>query len=316
MKFYSDLGKVALGSRLRRLSERITEDAAQVYQLYQVNLQPKWFPVFYVLSQGTARTITAIAEEIGHSHPSVSKIVREMAKHGLVVESKDRRDGRKNVVSLSEQGQHLIAAIEPQYVDVNRVVEDLLAETEHNLWKALKEWEFMLEQKSFLRRVQEQKKQREGQGVTIVPYEPRYQNAFKSLNEQWITQYFALEDADRRALDHPQTYILDRGGYIVVALYQEEPVGVCALIAMPNSPYDFELAKMAVAPPARGKSIGWQLGQAVIEKARSVGATKLYLESNTVLAPAIQLYHKLGFRKIVGYPSPYQRCNIQMELVL
>ncbi|RZL43422.1 MAG: MarR family transcriptional regulator, partial [Pedobacter sp.] len=42
----------------------------------------------------------------------------------------------------------------------------------------------------------------------------------------------------------------------------------------------------------------------------------IYLESNTILKPAINLYHKLGFEKIAGKPTPYTRCNIQMELVV
>jgi GNAT superfamily N-acetyltransferase len=78
----------------------------------------------------------------------------------------------------------------------------------------------------------------------------------------------------------------------------------------------FELAKMAVAPGAKGKGIGLLLGQACIDKARALGAGRVYLESNTKLRPAISLYHKLGFRKIAGPPSPYERCNIQMELRL
>jgi hypothetical protein len=28
------------------------------------------------------------------------------------------------------------------------------------------------------------------------------------------------------------------------------------------------------------------------------------------------LYYKLGFKKITGSPSPYERCNIQMEMEL
>ena len=316
MSFCDTAGKVALGSRLRRLSDQITEDASQVYQLYQVNLRPKWFPVYFVLSRGEAKTITALAEEIGHSHVSVSKIIREMANQGLVTEGRDARDGRRNVVRLSEQGTAIAAAITPQYEDVTHVVEDLLSQANHNLWAALEEWEYLLQQKSFLRRMQEQKKQRESQEVVIVPYQPQYQPVFKRLNEQWISEHFTMEEADYRAVDHPQTYILDKGGFIAVALYQDQPVGVCALIPMQGTPYNFELAKMAVAPSARGKNIGWLLGQAVIDQARSVGATRLYLESNTVLQPAIHLYHKLGFRKITGYPSPYQRCNIQMELLL
>lgn len=50
--------------------------------------------------------------------------------------------------------------------------------------------------------------------------------------------------------------------------------------------------------------------------AKELGASKIYLESNTILKPAIQLYQKLGFQKIVGRTTPYKRCNIQMELIL
>lgn len=316
MTIYDEVGMTALGSRLRHLSDRITRDATQLYQLYGVDLQPKWFPVFYVLSQHPTKSVTAIAEAVGHSHPSVVKIVREMARHQLVTEARDPQDKRRNMVRLSEKGRAIVDQIEPQYADVTQVIEGLLQQTRHDLWQALAEWEFLLEQKSFFRRVQEQKKQRTAQDVTIVPYTPAYQAAFRALNEAWITQYFALEEADRRALDHPQAYILDRGGYIAVALYRDQPVGVCALIAMDDSAYDFELAKMAVAPSAQGLGIGWLLGQAVIEHARAAGATKLYLESNTILRPAIHLYQKLGFQKIAGHPTPYQRCNIQMELTL
>src|SRR5437016_3134173 len=111
MDFYNHAGKMALGSRLRRLSEQLTDDAAQVYKLYNVPLQPKWFPVFYVLSQGVDKTITAIAEEIGHSHPSVSNIIREMVKEGIAVEKKDKKDGRKNMVALSKKGKEILTNI-------------------------------------------------------------------------------------------------------------------------------------------------------------------------------------------------------------
>ncbi|WP_244950810.1 GNAT family N-acetyltransferase [Pedobacter suwonensis] len=85
---------------------------------------------------------------------------------------------------------------------------------------------------------------------------------------------------------------------------------------MNDGEYDFELAKMAVSPKAQGKNVGFLLAKAIIEKAKSLGAAKIYLESNTILKPAINLYHKLGFQKVPGKPTPYARCNIQMELNL
>ncbi|NER79958.1 MAG: GNAT family N-acetyltransferase [Leptolyngbya sp. SIO1D8] len=314
MNFYHQTGKMAMGSRLRRLSERLTEDAAKTYALYKVELDPKWFPVFYVLSHQTEASITEIAQIIGHTHPSVSQIVKEMKLRGLAITDKSTQDGRVSVVRLSEAGQHLIPKLETQYLDVTQAVEDLLSETQHDLWKAIAEVEFLLTEKSFFDRVQEVRKRREQQQVEIIDYSPEFSDDFKQLNYEWIHQYFDLEETDSQYLENPDEKILNPGGYIYMARYRGEVVGTCALVKKDHETY--ELAKMAVTVRARGKGIGWLLGQNAIEKARELGAKKLYIESNTALKAALKLYQKLGFQKIVGQPSPYERCNIQMELKL
>lgn len=316
MEFFNKTGKAALGSRLRMLTETITEDAAQIFKLYDTPLQPKWFPVFYVLSEGGEKTITAIAQEIGHSHPSVSKIITEMRKKGLVAEKKDKTDGRRNMVSLTKKGADINANLKEQLIDVGNAVEAISAQASHDLWKAIQEWEYLLQQQSLLDRVREQRKKREAGNVQIVDYAPKYKSAFKALNEEWISTWFKMEETDYKSLDNPEGYILKKGGHIFVALYNDEPVGVCALIKMDDPDYDYELAKMAVSPKAQGKSIGWLLGQAIIKKATALGARNVYLESNTILKPAISLYEKLGFKKVAGRPTPYERANIQMELPL
>ena len=150
----------------------------------------------------------------------------------------------------------------------------------------------------------------------IVPYRSEFKEAFKSLNEEWISAYFTMEEADYKALDHAEEYILQNGGAIFVALVNQEAVGVCALIKMQNCPFDFELAKMAVSPKFQGNKIGFYLGQTAIDYAKKIGAQAIYLESNTILASAIHLYRKLGFTEISGYSSPYQRVDIQMALSL
>ena len=147
--------------------------------------------------------------------------------------------------------------------------------------------------------------------LQIIEYKPEYKKHFKDLNEAWISKYFVMEAADYLALDNPESYILNKGGHILFALLDEEVVGVCALLKHDDV---FELAKMAVSPMAQGKKIGLSLGLAMIEKAKTLGAKKLFLESNTTLEPAINLYYKLGFEVIHGRPSPYERSNIQMEI--
>ena len=152
--------------------------------------------------------------------------------------------------------------------------------------------------------------------LEIVPYSEQYRSAFKSLNEEWITKYFKMEEMDRVSLNNPKEYILDKGGYIAVALIQSEPVGVCALIPSNHKEFDFELAKMGVSPKAQGKGVGKLLGQHIVDQAKKMGGKKLFLESNRVLTPAINLYRKLGFVEIKCAKSPYERSDIQMELLL
>jgi len=314
MDFYNKVGKMALGSRLRRLSELLTEQAAEVYALYGVEIQPKWFPVFYVLSAGEEKSITQIAQEIGHSHPSVSTIVKEMIKSDVATKGSNKADGRENYVKLTDKGLATNSRMQHQLTDVNAAVETALLETQSDIWKAIEEWEYLLSEKSLLKRVQDEKKLRESKAVEIVSYQPKYKSAFKQLNEDWITTWFKMEEADYKILDHPEEYVIDGGGYILFALFDGKPAGTCALVKRDET--TFELSKMAVSPEAKGKGIGWLLGNAAIEKSKEAGFKRLYLESNTVLKPAINLYYKLGFKRIAGKPSPYERSNVHMEIDL
>lgn len=315
MEFFNKIGPMAIGSRLRMLSERMTKNAANIYQLYGIDLHPKWFPVFYVLAKGEEKTITNIAQEIGHSHPSISKIVREMAKKGLIEERKGKKDARKNVISLSDAGMQIKQKILPQYEDVTKAIEKMLAQSSYNLWKAIEEWEYLLSEKDLMVRIMEQKKERESNQVEIINYSPKYHSAFKNLNVEWIDKFFIMEAADHKGLDNPDK-ILKNGGAIFIALYQGQSVGTCSLVKIENGPYDYELSKMAVSPTVQGKGIGFLLGKTIIEQAKALGGKTLFLESNTKLVPAISLYRKLGFQKVPHTPSVYERSNIQMVLEL
>lgn len=135
------------------------------------------------------------------------------------------------------------------------------------------------------------------------------------MNEEWILKHFTLEAPDRDMLEDPEGYILDRGGAILVALEDDRAIGVCALVPWhgTDSLFDYELAKMAVAPEARGKGVGEALGRAILVVAQNKGATRIYLETNSILVSALRLYKRLGFVEIQGITTPYSRCNTQME---
>ena len=52
------------------------------------------------------------------------------------------------------------------------------------------------------------------ESLQIIEYTPEYRSAFSNLNKEWISKYFVMEETDYKALDHPDTYIIDKGGYI------------------------------------------------------------------------------------------------------
>lgn len=150
--------------------------------------------------------------------------------------------------------------------------------------------------------------------IEIHVDEPKHLEAFVQLNEEWIEQYFHLEESDRALARNPES-IIDGGGHIISITEKNEVIGVCGLFARGDNEY--ELARMAVHASARGRGIGRLLANKVIERARSKGTKRIFLVSNTVLEPAISLYRSLGFRTVREGAHPlYERANIEMELRL
>ena len=153
--------------------------------------------------------------------------------------------------------------------------------------------------------------------VFIRSFQSGDEAAFRTLNEQWINQYFKVEAKDRATLADPQKTILEPGGRILLAIVGGLPVGCCVLLLMGER--EFELSKLAVAPGHQGKGVGRRLVAAAIETARCLHAHRLYLETNHILMPAVRLYESLGFRHLDANqvtPSPYDRADVYMELLL
>jgi len=152
--------------------------------------------------------------------------------------------------------------------------------------------------------------------MRYIDFQPEHAAAFKALNVAWISKLFAVEAKDLEVLDAPLAKVIDAGGHIVMAIDGETPVGCCALIRLPDG--GFEVGKMAVADSHKGRGIGNGLMQACVDKARAVGAPRLYLETNSSLAPALAVYRRHGFVEITDPErtvSPYARADVWMEVV-
>ena len=150
--------------------------------------------------------------------------------------------------------------------------------------------------------------------VEIIPFSADLKEHIKTLNLEWLTKYFKVEEKDQLTLSNPQEEIIDKGGLIFYARYNGEIIGTASLMKVNDESY--ELSKMAVSAAAQGLGIGNKLVQHCINVAKENNIKKLFLYSNTLLLPAIHLYRKFGFVEIPLEAGIYERADIKMEKII
>ena len=151
--------------------------------------------------------------------------------------------------------------------------------------------------------------------VHILDYNPEFKNDFKRLNMEWMSQ-FKMGTVRQSIVEDPQTFIIDKGGFVFFAEMDGKIVGTGALLRESHKVY--EIADMAVTPPYQGKNIGKSLLQKAIDKAKLTGAKQVYLITSTRLPTSIEIYRAYGFRE-TGYDSEmsiYDGSDVKMVLNL
>jgi DNA-binding MarR family transcriptional regulator len=129
MSFYSSLGYLVFGSRLRRLSEYFLMEVNKVYEQSGIAFDASWFPVFYILSEQQNIPLTDIAEQLEVSHSAVSQLVTGLRKKGLVNTAPCADDGRRQLVMLSEKGEALLQEVQPIWEAITLAMADVTRES-------------------------------------------------------------------------------------------------------------------------------------------------------------------------------------------
>jgi N-acetylglutamate synthase-like GNAT family acetyltransferase/DNA-binding MarR family transcriptional regulator len=306
----AQMGPAFLGSRLKRLGERMQASAATVIAEAGLNLQPGHMAALAALRTGP-RTIGQLAEASGTSQPGMTRTVGQLRKLG-VIEDVNCEDQRTRLVDLTSVGQAMVRKVASDvWPRVGMAAEEILALVDSDFLHQLARIEAALAEASIAERAARATPGR----LTLRPYDDNLAREFHDINVEWIESMFTLEQTDRDVLENPREKVIDPGGDI---LFVEAAglgiVGACAL--QKTGPGAFELTKMGVRESARGLKAGEFLLAGMIERARKLGADKLYLLTNRKCAPAIHLYEKLGFEHDAGimaeYGARYERCNVAM----
>lgn len=310
-----ELGALAFASRLKRLSDRLARDISRVYEEHQLQFEARWFPVAYLLSQKSPLSVTEIADRLQFTHPAVNQIAGQMERGGLLASTRDRNDDRRRLLSLTKQGKQTVKQLQPLWDVIRGCTAELLNSLDGNFLGAVQQIEVSLNEKDMYARVTEQLYPEKRAAIDIVDFKPRWAEKFRELNEEWLTEFFKVEASDKLVLESPEAEIIKRGGAVLFAKAESSIVGTVALIR--HSETTFELAKMAVARPYRGRGIGARLLETAIHRTRIAGATQLVLGTSKQLKAANLLYRKYGFRKLSAKPkwaTAYARETVYMKL--
>jgi DNA-binding MarR family transcriptional regulator/ribosomal protein S18 acetylase RimI-like enzyme len=310
-----DLGALAIASRLRRLSDILTSDVADIYEKSGFKISPRYFPFLNALKCKGSLGVTDLAKVLGLTHPAVSQILRPLQTEGWVVVEESATDARCRTLTLSNQAKKVLKDVEPLWEDIRDAIEEVLTTSNCDFLTTISSIEEELARKSLCDRVIKADFKDHNPGTIIVEWDPRYLTSFIDLNVEWLEKYFEVEKKDKIIFDDPSQIIKD-GGMIFFAKLGTMIVGTCALFKHCNTHY--EIAKMAVSPHTQSRGTGRQLLEHVIDYAKTKGAKRITLESVESLINAQKLYKSVGFKKI---PLPiegsqYKRVNVAMELLL
>jgi DNA-binding MarR family transcriptional regulator len=155
MSFYSSLGFLVFGSRLRRLSEYFLMEVNKVYEQAGIPFEASWFPVFYLLGREQPMPLIDIAEQLEVSHSAISQLVTALKKKGLVKTAPCPDDGRRQLVMLTRKGEELLQQVQPVWAAITKAMNELADE---KILQAVSAMEKHVQEEALAIRIQKQLK--------------------------------------------------------------------------------------------------------------------------------------------------------------
>jgi N-acetylglutamate synthase-like GNAT family acetyltransferase/DNA-binding MarR family transcriptional regulator len=311
------LGKIAIASRLKQLTEVLMRDMIKIYQEYHVEFEPRWFTFVHLLKTEGKLSLTDIAKRLNQSHVAANQVANSLEKYKLIETTRDQSDQRKRILQLSKKGRQLLTELEPVWIAVEKAVDELLKESGSSLFDEIEKIEKALNNRSMYHRIRKKVNQEILDQTKVIRYKPVHKLDFIDLNLAWLKKYFEVEPHDQKLLFNPDEEIIDKGGDILLTSYHDKIIGTVALLKV--SPDVGELTKMTVDEKFQGHGIGHKLLDSVIQLATEKGYKKLILLTSQKLEHALKLYKSFGFSESNEHSlllENLERPSIQLEVYL
>lgn len=246
--------------------------------------------VLFELGHREGPSASEIAADLRLDPAYLTRILRKFAAVGLTVSRSDAADGRRRILSLTDEGRAALAEIQAAADrEATRLVAGLSATQCRELEGAMSRVMRLLGPNGS-----------ECPRISLRPHRPG--------DLGWVVQRQALLYAEEYGWDISFEALLAEIGAAFIRDYREgkdfcwiaelngEPVGAVFLVYE-----DDETAKLRmlhVESVARGMGIGKLLVRSCIERARAFGYRRMVLWTNDVLVAARAIYQSAGFRLV------------------
>lgn len=103
------LGYLCLGSRLKRIGEQVQADTQRIMERLDVTLQAGQYPLLAAIDRLGPLSVGELSEALGVTQPGVTRAAGLLAEAGYVTARKEKADQRIRRLSLTPEGEALVA---------------------------------------------------------------------------------------------------------------------------------------------------------------------------------------------------------------
>ena len=149
------------------------------------------------------------------------------------------------------------------------------------------------------------------QDFVIRDWQKSDRDSAASVIRQVLTEYglpWQPETADQDVIAVESAYLETGGEFWVVEAKNQKIVGTAAYYPISKGNQAVEIRKMYLLPEVRGKGLGKYLLQQLETVIKNRGFREIWLETASVLAEAVCLYEKHGYKPVTEVETT--RCDL------
>ena len=206
------------------------------------------------------------------------------------------------LLKFSLSSEKIINQLIPSIRLVEESLREILTSDEYTLLEILTKFEKELSEKPISTR-----KLSKLEGVSFIAYDEARLEAFNKLVREFIENYFEIEEEDKKVLEDPMGGNVEQ---IFLAVYEDRVIGTVSIYR--KSEKRAELAKLIVEDQDQCRGVGTDLLKRAIDFVLEKGFSEIFLETNSKLTPANNLYEKFDFSVVELGSTNYKRVDTHM----